>query len=228
MNNSFYDNMSIKALCIKNIQLQADAGNLVQGIEWENASGGFIGCSINKYDFELWSKETGLPKWLGYYCEQIFQGLKYADALHFAINIYQAIPVGVDLTPVIHMTAMDRMDRLLSIVSGLDIDQDLKNKVNSSIESVKKLNQKVLNGHNVSDDEWLAAREDAWTASWTAAWTRSWAAERAAGWASEQSPEREVSWSAERSASCFTLNTDGWIAERDSLFKALKEYSVCV
>lgn len=151
-NFSFYGNDQLKQDLLVQLQYHHDHDQIVKGLYWENGKGCHIGCCTHSNSHKKMSEFFGLPLWLCYLFDSIFEGLSNEDAIKFPLESIAAIPVGVDLEPVRHMLAIWRL---------VDPDQGvIRFNNHESIIKVAELHKRALI-EEVSEKEWSAAAADA-------------------------------------------------------------------
>ncbi len=78
-----------------------DGDLIVQKNYLEDWKGCAIGCSvrIKENRIEILQERYGLPKWMGLLIQRTFNNLSNSDGIDFCLDVFSAIPVGVDLNP---------------------------------------------------------------------------------------------------------------------------------
>jgi hypothetical protein len=227
---SFHGKQEIKDFYIARVIKHRELDHLVQGIGYEvnkdKIKGCAVGCTLENYDHTRYPIELGLPEWLALLEDRIFEGLSVEESKLWPERFLSAIPVGVDIEPVKHLTAIKRLDRLITLQNSMlgknnvDIDNVIK-KVINSIETVKSCHEAELNGIPY---DWTAARVNAWSAARSsdsaesvtgsaassaaisAAWAAVWAAEWESAWVAAKSAEWSAACAAESSAASAALS----------------------
>ncbi len=82
-----------------------DTGSIVRDIYrdvyWDNGKGSAVGCAVesnNNYKpFDILQDRYGIPRWMGFLIENIFFCIANDCAIDFCLDVFSAIPVGVDL-----------------------------------------------------------------------------------------------------------------------------------
>ncbi len=100
---SFFGEQSLKDAVVARVKEHQRLDQITQGQYWEQDSDGiFRGCGIGcvlhsgtHIDFE---RQLGLPIFLAYMDEHIFESLPLAQAKWWPLRLMEAMPVGVDLT----------------------------------------------------------------------------------------------------------------------------------
>lgn len=75
--------------------------------------GSAIGCLLESEDFSLFERGLGLPEWLAHTVEEIFGGLGDKDRALFAVQVFEAIPVGTSIEHVRWQLAVNRLQALV-------------------------------------------------------------------------------------------------------------------
>jgi hypothetical protein len=220
-----------KETWIKEMQHHQDVDSLVQGKWFENGKGCFFGCAMQTDEdaLEKAAEAMGLPFWIVELAEAIFEGLEREEALKFPVEFLKAIPVDTDLEIVKHKIAVLRL-------SNLPHQCD-------EITNVINLHKRVIDGEDVTEDEWFLARSAArsiaeWSARSAAEARSAWSAERSArsarsawsAWSAAQSARSAADSIAEwstaefwKAASAAEARSEFWKVERDNLIKTLKD-----
>ena len=170
---SFFGKPELKQKYVDRLQEHRRLENLRQKIGWEGGKGCAIGCTLEAYDYSLFPIKLGLPEWLARLIDTTFEGLPKGEAEQFAEDVLQAIPVGVDIEPVRHKTAIRRLTRLLDIIPKSD--EGYYQEVIDAIELVIQYHRNPTESaesaysaaRSAGESAWLAARsagESAWLA----------------------------------------------------------------
>ena len=208
---TFHGDKKIKAKYLKRLKAHAKADEIIQGTGWKDEKGCAVGCTLENYEHKQYEVELGIPEWLAYLEDRIFEGLQKEDAMKFPVQFLSAVPVGIGDDAMYKLRCdldYQRLSILLKEQTKLHPDDDFG--VNRVLEEVMRLNQEYVDPEH---EEWSAvestARSTAWSASRSA---------RSAEWSSAESVAESATWSAEESASRSTA----WKGERDRLIKGLK------
>ena len=149
-------NQETKDKWVKIMQAHQDADALMQGQWFNGEKGCFFGCAMqtDEEPLEKATKEMGLPIWLVYLAERIFEGLPADEALKFPVQLLEAAPVNVDFVEVECKQSIARLDRLLDL-------PDLPGDVISAINIVKERWVKRLDGVQNDNINWSSAESAA-------------------------------------------------------------------
>jgi hypothetical protein len=94
---SFHGNQEIKDQYLARVRAHAAADEIIKGFYWENGKGCAIGCTIHSSNHKDYETELGIPEWLAWVEDKIFEGLAKALAKQWPERFLFSIPVGVDL-----------------------------------------------------------------------------------------------------------------------------------
>ena len=195
---TFHNDIKIKEKYVKRLKEHSKADEIIQGTGWENGKGCAVGCTLENYEHSQYPIELGIPEWLAYLEDSIFEGLENKEAVLFPVEFLEAIPVGVDENDLYKLRCDLDYKRLKNLLDNLE-EKDNEWGVRSAIEECMRLNQEYL---EPEDDKWSAAWSAARSAQ-SAARSAELAAELAAQSAAEsatQSAARSAAWSAAWSA----------------------------
>jgi hypothetical protein len=186
---SYHNDPAIKAFHVAQAKHHLAADMLVSGTYGEGNASNFRGCSIgcmahdidpSRNDYhELVAEHAGWPEWLARLNDSIFEGLPEGERETFHVDLREAIPVGVDLEPVLHQLALRRIDRLIELQtfalgkSGESVDDVIQETLAALIQ-VRRCHEAEIGG-NICD--WSAAESAAASAAESARSVRSeWSA----------------------------------------------------
>ena len=222
---------------VSTMQEHQDSDRLIAG-EWfredseTEFKGCFFGCAMqtDESPLEKAIEAMGLPDWLIYLSEKIYEGLPQDERILFPVRLLESIPVGKNLEPIKHKLAITRLTKLATE----------NNRVSECINIIIELHKIKLIGKEVSFEDWSSAESAARSAAWSAESARSaWSAEsaawsarsarsaesaesaesvRSAAWSAAESV-RSAAWSAARSATSEARSA--WSAESAELIKLL-------
>lgn len=143
----------------------------------KNWRGCAVGCSIRSLnrlkhkrirtnDHAAYETELGIPEWLAHLEDTIFEGLPADKAKEWPSRFSKAIPVGADLQPVKYQFCSFILTQNIQHVLKLDIPDDLKDQVVTSIRGVLDLHQAALRT-GIWDEAAAVVAAD--SAAWSAA-----------------------------------------------------------
>ena len=108
---AFHGDPAIKEKYLARLKAHHEADEIIQGTGWENGRGCAVGCTLNNYSHVAYEDELGLPEWLAYLEDRIFEGLPAVEAKQFAVDFLNAVPVGADVSEVRFKLAAQRLKR---------------------------------------------------------------------------------------------------------------------
>jgi hypothetical protein len=223
MDKTYHGDPAIKAAHIAQAKHHAAADMLRAGTYGDSDGGTFRGCSVGCFAHEIDPKRgdyhavvaesAGWPGWLVHLSDGMFEGLPKGERELFHVELRERVPVGVDLTPVLHAIAVARMDRLLAdkVVQSDDA-------VMAAVRQVRALHERAEGAESAAwSAAWSAAESAAWSAAESAAESAAWSA----AWSAAESAAESAAWSAAESAAW----SAAWKQERDALYAALENVS---
>lgn len=92
---AFHGDQAVKDKYLALVQHHRELDNLVQGQGWDGGRGCAIGCTLEKYDHSRYPEELGLPVWLAYLEDHIFEALPPDEAKEWPAAFLEAIQPGV-------------------------------------------------------------------------------------------------------------------------------------
>ena len=188
---SFHNDETIKQKYLTRLHNHARADEIVQGQYWEHGKGCAVGCTIHCDDHSAYETILGLPEWLAYLEDTLFEKLSNAEAKSFAVDFLEAIPVGVNLDRVKWQFCTFLLQENIERVLSLTIDDALKTQVVSAIRQALACCENAL-----ASGQWdESAAQSAQTAAWSAAQSAAWSAAQSAAWSA-----RTAAWSAAQTA----------------------------
>jgi len=197
---SFHNDPAIKQKYLDRLKHHMEMDNIIQGTGWENGKGCAVGCTLENYDHSRYTIELGLPVWIAYLEDRIFEGLENKKSKFWPYNFLNSIPVGVDVEIVKHKLAIKRLNRLIEIQEKLLLKNenlsDVINKVICSVKLVISCHECELNHESCN-------------------WSEAWSAEGSAVWSAESA------WSAASATS--EARSEKWEQEANDLIELLKE-----
>src|SRR6266404_5136658 len=112
---AFHNDPAIKAKYLARLAEHHQLDQIIQGtgFDHEGNHGCAVGCTLDNYDHKAYETELGLPMWLAYLEDKIFEGLQSAKAPQFAVNFLAVIPVGANVEKVRWQLAVARHTRNL-------------------------------------------------------------------------------------------------------------------
>lgn len=185
---SFFGSQCLKDAVVARVREHQRLDQIAQQIYWDGSKGCAIGCVLHSGEHMAFETQLGLPVFLAYMDEHIFERLPLAEAKAWPLRFIEAVPVGVDLELVfprfIHW--------LLSDPTGMR--QYANAETLPIIDSLVTMYARRIEGIPFDIAAARAAAAAVRAALWEAA---AWAAE-AAAWEAEAA---EAAWSAAARAS---------------------------
>ena len=155
---AFLNDTKVKEKYLSRVRAHASADEIIKGQYWEDGKGCAVGCTIHSSDHDKYEKLLGIPRWLAYLEDSIFEGLPNGEAKNFPEQFLSAINVGADLTPVYHKFMIWL---LVDPLQGVLRFADERGAV--AIKRVAELHQLELGPTEGRPDS------SAWAAAWAAA-----------------------------------------------------------
>ena len=205
---TFHGDKKIKAKYLKRLKAHAKADEIIQGTGWRNGKGCAVGCTLENYEHKQYEVELGIPEWLAYLEDKIFEGLQKEDAMKFPVQFLSAVPVGIG-DDAMYKLRCDLDYQRLSILLKEQLTKLHPDDVgvNKALEEVMRLNQEYVDPEH---EDWSTAMSAAMSAN-SSAWSASRSAMSASGSA--------------MSAAWLSAESAAWKGERDRLIKGLKALS---
>lgn len=94
---AFHNDPKIKKKYLTRVRKHFKADEIVKGTYWENGKGCAVGCTIHSDDHNAYESEIGIPIWLAFIEDRIFERLSNKIAKEWPLQFLKAIPIGVDL-----------------------------------------------------------------------------------------------------------------------------------
>jgi len=206
MLQAFNNNQKLKDELIIQLENHYNADEIIKGQYWEHGKGCAIGCILHS-NIHKDLEKIGIPEWLGYLIDHLFEGLSNNQSKKFPIKFIKSISVGFDNWILLY--------HKLCVYFLTDIIKTEKDKkVIKVIADIITLHIKVLKGDIKSN---LLEKSAAWSTAESAAWSAAaWSAESAATVAasasatwSAKSAAKSAEWSAKSAAWSATKSATG-------------------
>lgn len=95
---AFHGDRRLKDKYLKRVKRHRLADQLIKGIYWEDGRGCAVGCTVHNRDpHPLYESVLGIPKWLAYLEDQIFENLNGKEAQEWPEKFMKAIHTGANL-----------------------------------------------------------------------------------------------------------------------------------
>lgn len=97
---AFHNDPSIKQKYLDRVNFHIEADNLIRGNGWDGEKGCAVGCTLEKYEHKAYEIELGIPEWLAYVEDTLFEGMSEEKSRTWPKDFLEAITPGVDLESV--------------------------------------------------------------------------------------------------------------------------------
>ena len=158
---AFHGDPAIKRQYLRRVRNHRKADELVKGQYWQDGKGCAVGCTIHSGQHSQYEVELGIPRQLAYLEDRLFENLPNGKAKAWPEAFLEAIPVGADLLVTFHQ-----------FIVWLLVDPDegvikfaRTDRTREAIQRVADLYQRLLDGGEVSREEWRSAAYAASAAS---------------------------------------------------------------
>ena len=94
---SFFGNQCLRDAVVERVREHQRLDQIAQQIYWNGSKGCAIGCVLHSGEHMAFETQLGLPVFLAYMDEHIFESLPLAEAKAWPLRFIEAVPVGVDL-----------------------------------------------------------------------------------------------------------------------------------
>ena len=94
---SFFGEPCLKQAVVARVKEHQLLDQIIQGTYWDGTRGCAIGCVLHSGDHMAYETQLGLPVFLAYMDEHIFERLPLEEAKGWPLRFIEAVPVGVDL-----------------------------------------------------------------------------------------------------------------------------------
>lgn len=219
---SFFGEPALKSAVRRRVAEHQRLDQIVQGTYWESGRGCFIGCSLHSSEHDAFPRLLGLPEWYAHLGEAIFEGLSGGEHSTFALEVYDATPVGANL---------DRVRDLFLIETLADVRSLARPDGQAAIDQVTELLRARAEGRSTRDRDWAAAGAAAGAAARVADWAAGaadWAARAAvAAWAAVAAGA--AAWAAAGAAgaaawsAAWSADATDWRRMRERFVRLLRE-----
>ena len=196
---SFFGDQCLRDAVVERVREHQRLDQIAQQIYWDGSKGCAIGCVLHGDQHLAFEQQLGLPVFLAYIDEHIFERLPLEEARAWPLRFIEAVPVGVDLELVFPRF----MHWLLSDPNGMR--QYANAETLPIIDSLVAMYARRIEG--VPFDQ--CAAESAWSAATSAAESaaeRAWSAARRTARSAAESA-RSAAWSAAECAASAAWST---------------------
>jgi hypothetical protein len=174
---AFHNDVAVKRKYLKRVRAHQKADELIHGIGWNESTGKgcAVGCTLDEYNHAKYETELGIPEWLAYVEDTLFEGMNKKKSETWPEEFLKAITVGAKLDKIKGPFMIVVLERALT---KFDHDKfpDVKAAINQTIACWK-------NERSTPEDfgAALAVAGAAADAAWATGFTLGgWAAARAA------------------------------------------------
>ena len=94
---SFFGSQCLRDAVVKRVREHQRLDQIAQQIYWDGSKGCAIGCVLHSGEHMAFEQQLGLPVFLAYLDEHIFEKLPLEEAKGWPLRFIEAVPVGVDL-----------------------------------------------------------------------------------------------------------------------------------
>ncbi len=165
---AFHGDPKVKEKYLARVKAHREADEIVKGQYWDNGKGCAVGCTIHGENHRAYEKELGIPIQIAHLQDWLFEKLRNDEVKDFPVDFLESIPVGADLKPVLnrflHWLLVDPEDGIVQHAQEVGAER-----VKEAILSVADLHTRVIQGEEVPNEQWVAARDAARAAADAAA-----------------------------------------------------------
>jgi len=179
---AFLNDKKIKQKYIKRLEQHYKHDEIIKGKYWEDGKGCAVGCTVHSDSHKCYESELGIPEWLAYLEDRLFEGMTNDKAKEFPLRFIKAIPVGFE--------NWQHVYHQICIYNLTEICQDTDNKI------VHKAISDIITLHRNEETD-----KKKWSAAWSAARSAAESAARSAARSTARSAE-----SAARSAAYYKIS----------------------
>ena len=94
---SFFGSQCLRDAVVERVREHQRLDQIAQSIYWDGSKGCAIGCVLHSGEHMAFEQQLGLPVFLAYLDEHIFEKLPLEEAKGWPLRFIEAVPVGVDL-----------------------------------------------------------------------------------------------------------------------------------
>ncbi len=156
---TFHGKKEVKKFYIDRVRRHRLADELVQGQGWENGRGCAVGCCLESYEHSRYPIELGIPQWLAYLEDHIFETLAKKEAMKWPEQFLKATPIGVEESVLNNLR--DRFQIFWLERQKSQIDCVKFSDVSKAIDGVIELFKSAIDGSEPESAAWSAARGEA-------------------------------------------------------------------
>jgi len=94
---SFFGSQCLRDAVVERVREHQRLDQIAQLVYWDGSKGCAIGCVLHSGNHLAFEQQLGLPVFLAYMDEHIFEKLPLEEAKGWPLRFIEAVPVGVDL-----------------------------------------------------------------------------------------------------------------------------------
>ena len=192
---AYHGDHAVKLKYIGRVMAHQEADELIHGTYWECGKGCAVGCTVHSSDHSAYETELGMPEWLAYLEDTIFEGMSDAASRRFPLRLLSAVPVGFAEWDLLYH---DFCAFLLRDIC--EFDRTKHPDVAAAVDAVARLHERWT---ETDDQAWNAAGSAARSAADSAAESAAYSAVKSATWSAESaaySAAKSTIWSARSAA----------------------------
>ena len=91
---AYHNDPAVKERHVVRMRAHQKADELIHGTHWKDGKGSVVGCTVHSSDYTAYETELGMPVWLAFLEDQIFDGMPKQAAQRFPLRLLEAMPVG--------------------------------------------------------------------------------------------------------------------------------------
>ena len=156
---SFFGEQDLRDAVVQRVAEHERLDQIIQGTYWDGSKGCGIGCVLHSDEHMAFERQLGLPVFLAYLDEHIFESLPSEEATRWPLRFVQVIPVGVDLDVIYPKF----MHWLLSDPQGIRVHANAQTL--EIIEILIRMYARRINGEMFNEQEAWSARSAAESAA---------------------------------------------------------------
>lgn len=92
--SAFHGSDAIKQKYVNRVKAHQVLDQIIHGTYWEDGRGCAVGCTIHSSDHNAYETELGIPAWMGYLEDTLFENMSHSKSLDWPRKFLEAIPVG--------------------------------------------------------------------------------------------------------------------------------------
>lgn len=97
---AFHGDKAIKQKYVNRVRYHIAADNLIRGQGWTGEKGCAVGCTLETYDHSRYPVELGIPEWLAYLEDKLFENMSEAKSRTWPLLFLKSITPGANLETV--------------------------------------------------------------------------------------------------------------------------------